>query len=171
MAQQLSQAGVLEQIEGGYRLRFERRLRHPIEKVWAAVSEPERLREWLAAATELDPHAGGAIELHWQNTDLEGNHAVARGHITEFSPPTTIAYDTDIHGLIRWELEPQGDGCLLRLTVSHDLPEEYLAIVMAGWHVHIDFLEDALDGQAVDWPNWPMDRWEVHHKGYEARFG
>ena len=171
MAQQLSHDGVLEKIASGYRLRFERHLRHPVEKVWTAISDPERLPDWLAAAPALEPHAGGAIELRWQNTDLEGNHAVARGHITEFEPPTIIEYDTDIHGCIRWELEPQGNACLLRLTVTHDLPEDYRAVVLAGWHVHIDFLEEALDGQAVDWPNWPMDRWEVHHERYAARIG
>ena len=38
----------------------------------------------------------------------------------------------------------------------------------AGWHVHIDFLEDALDGRPVDWPHWPKERWEKHNEVYEA---
>lgn len=168
MTQATTNQGELKQVDGGYELRFERRLSHPVDKVWAAISEPERMREWLAIASELEPESGGRIKLRWQNTDLEGNHAIARGNITAFEPPTSIEYDTDIHGLIRWELEPQSDGCLLRLTVRHDLPEEYLAIVLAGWHVHIDFLEDALDGQAIDWSDWPMDRWEVHQRAYAA---
>lgn len=170
MAQQLSHDGVLEKIDEGYRLIFERYLNHPVEKVWAALTEPDRMRAWFAAADQLEMESGGAVELRWLNTDLEGNTAVARGKITELDPPTVIEYDTDIHGLIRWQLEPQSDGCILRLTVTNDLPEEYIAIVLAGWHVHLDFLEEALDGQEVDWPNWPMDRWEVHHRRYAAQY-
>ena len=40
--------------------------------------------------------------------------------------------------------------------------------MLAGWHVHLDFLEEALDGKPVDWPNWPRDRWAVLNEHYEA---
>ena len=168
MAKQLTDDGTVETTEGGYQLQFERRINHPIERVWNALTDPDRLIEWLAAAPTLDLTPGGAIELRWQNTDPDGNQAIAIGTITALEPPSTIEYDTDIHGLIRWELEPSQGGCLLRLTVRHDLPDEYLTMAMAGWHIHIDFLEEALSGTAVDWPNWPIDRWEVHHERYIA---
>ncbi len=169
MVEQLSHDGVLNQTEDGYELRFERQLRHSVDKVWTALTEPNQIRCWLATAEILELQAGGAIELRWQNTDLEGNHAVARGHVTQINPPTTLEYDTDIHGLIRWELEPRDQGCLLRLTVTHDLQAAFVVLVLAGWHVHIDFLEDALEGVMVDWPNWPFDRWEIHHTRYAER--
>lgn len=168
MSQTTTNQGTLTEFDGGCEIHFERRLHHHIDKVWAAISTPERMQEWLATATTFEAVSGAPIELRWQNTDLEGNYAIARGRITEIDPPRTIEYDTDIHGLIRWELEERGDGCLLRLTVRHDLPDEYHTVVLAGWHVHIDFLEDALDGQPVSWDPWPMDRWEVHHREYEA---
>lgn len=166
MAKQLARDGVFEQTESGYLLRFERYLRHPPEKVWRFLTEPDRLLDWLAAA-EVNLTEGGSVVLSWQNTDTEGNSAIARGTITRLDPPRLIEIDTDIHGLITWRLDTDGAGCLLRLSVRHDLPDEYLVIVLAGWHVHLDFLEDALDGQAVDWPNWPVDRWEKHRNRYE----
>ncbi len=61
-----------------------------------------------------------------------------------------------------------GDGTRLTLTVTAEAPDDHLASVRAGWQVHIDFLEDALDGRPVDWPNWPQDRWQVHFERYEA---
>ena len=52
--------------------------------------------------------------------------------------------------------------------MTNAIPDEYRTSVMAGWHVHLDFLEDALDGKPVDWPNWPEDRWAVLNEHYEA---
>jgi len=43
-----------------------------------------------------------------------------------------------------------------------------LASVLPGWHIHLDFLDEALDGQAVDWPNWPQERWQKHRDRYAA---
>ncbi|MEZ4521683.1 MAG: SRPBCC family protein [Thermomicrobiales bacterium] len=171
MIQRTGRLGSLTEVEGGYELQFKRELRHPIEKVWAALTEPNKMTHWFAVATEFEKSVGGSVELRWQNTDTEGNYAVARGRITRFVPPTLIEYDTDIHGLIRWELEPSAEGCRLTLTVRHDLPDEFITIVMAGWHVHIDFLEDALDGTPVDWSDWPVDRWEAHHAEYKRLLG
>ena len=42
--------GTAEVHDGGARLRFERRLRHPIDRVWAALTRPEELEGWLASA-------------------------------------------------------------------------------------------------------------------------
>ena len=149
--------------DGRYVLRYERRLRHPIEKVWAALTEPARMEEWWARAAVLELTEGGRARIEWLNSD-----AVAEGRITRLEPPHTIEFDTDIHGSLLWELRPHDDGTHLTLTVVNDIPEEYRTSVMAGWHVHIDFLEDALDGKPVDWPNWPEDRWAELNEYYEA---
>jgi uncharacterized protein YndB with AHSA1/START domain len=143
-------------------LRYERRLRHPIEKVWGALTDPARIEQWWARA-DVVPAEGGRVRLEWLNGD-----AVAEGHVTRLEPPRTIEFDTDIHGRLLWELRPEGDGTQLTLTVTAQIPDEYLASVRAGWHVHVDFLEDALDGRPVDWENWPQHRWQVHNDRYEA---
>jgi len=160
--------GTLTTREDGTRvLHYERRLSHPIEKVWAALTDPDQIEGWLARA-DLELSQGGRVRLEWLNTDAEGNQAIAEGTISRLEPPRTIEFDTDIHGRVLWELEPEGDGTLLTLTVTATLPDEYVTEVLAGWHVHIDFLEDFLDGHAIDWPNWPIERWTAHHERYEA---
>jgi uncharacterized protein YndB with AHSA1/START domain len=156
--------------DGGFVLRYERRLDHPIERVWASLTEPEQLEQWLAAA-EVEPVVGGRIVLRWLNTDDEGNQAVMTAAITRFDPPRLLEYEGDVHGRLRWELRPDGDGCVLTLTNETSAPPEHLVKVLAGWHVHLDFLEDALAGHPVDWPNWPRDRWQVHADRYAARYG
>lgn len=155
--------GTIETLDDGrYVLRYERQLRHPVEKVWEALTDPARVEEWWARA-DIELAEGGRARFEWLNGD-----AVADGRITRLEPPTSIEFDTDIHGRLLWELAPEDDGTRLTLTVTAELPDEYLASVRAGWHVHIDFLEDALDGRPVDWPNWPKARWEKHNEVYEA---
>jgi uncharacterized protein YndB with AHSA1/START domain len=155
--------GTIETLDDGrYVLRYERRLRHPVDKVWEALTDPAQVEEWWARA-EVELAEGGRARLEWLNGD-----AVAEGHITRLEPPRTIEFDTDIHGRLLWELEPDEDGTRLTLTVTAELPDDYLASVRAGWHVHLDFLEDALDGRPVDWSNWPKDRWAKHNEVYEA---
>lgn len=159
--------GTVEQIDGRYILRYERHLTHPIDRVWAALTEPEQLEMWLAQA-EIELVRGGRVVLRWLNTDTEGNHAVARGTITQLEPPRLLEIDTDIHGLLRWQLRPNGDGCALTFSSTVGFTEDWLPIVLAGWHAHLDFLADALTGTAMDWPNWPRDHWEELHAGYAA---
>jgi uncharacterized protein YndB with AHSA1/START domain len=158
-----SEYGTIEtRDDGSYVLRYERQLRHPIERVWAALTDPGQIEEWWARA-HVDLAEGGRARLEWLNGD-----AVAEGRISRLEPPNAIEFDTDIHGRLLWELRPEGDRTLLTLTVTAELPDDYLASVRAGWHVHIDLLEDALEGRPVDWPNWPQDRWQVHFDHYEA---
>ena len=46
---------------------------------------PDEIAAWLALA-ELEPVEGGELVLTWQNTDDEGNTAVARGALTALDP-------------------------------------------------------------------------------------
>ena len=74
--------------------------------------------------------------------------------------------DRDKH---RWELDPAGDGTALTFTAEVDLPEDYETKVIAGWHIHLDHLEEVLDGGTIDWENWNRDHrpdWERVHEHY-----
>jgi uncharacterized protein YndB with AHSA1/START domain len=163
--------GTLERHGDHQLIRFERRLAHPVERVWRALTEPDEIAAWLALA-ELELTEGGRVVLTWQNTDTEGNTAVARGTVSALDPPRVIEFDTDIHGRLRWELEPDGDGTALTFTAEAQLPEEYETEVIAGWHIHHDHLEHVLDGGTIDWPNWSRDHmpeFERIHERYKAR--
>jgi uncharacterized protein YndB with AHSA1/START domain len=160
--------GTLERRGERQLIRFERQLHHPVERVWRALTEPDEIAAWLAVA-ELDLREGGSVVLSWQNTDREGNSAVARGAVSAVDPPRLLEFDTDIHGRLRWELEPAGDGTHLTFTVDAQLPEDYELEVLAGWHIHLDHLDHVLDGGTIDWPNWwrdHMPEWERIRAGY-----
>ncbi|MDP9294915.1 MAG: SRPBCC domain-containing protein [Actinomycetota bacterium] len=129
------------------------------------------------ARWEVPPLEGGRVELRWLNSDEQGNRAVSHGTIRRLEPPRLLEYDSDIHDLLRWELHEDGDGCRLSLTNTTPAPDEYLTKVLAGWHIHLDHLADALAGHPVDWAAWTPDyrargtgsSWAEHHERYAAR--
>ena len=160
--------GTLERRDERHVIRFERRLGHPIERVWSALTDPDEIAAWLALA-ELDLREGGRMMLRWQNTDDEGNTSVARGTVSALEPPRLLEFDTDIHGRLRWELEPDGSGTALTFTAEVELPADYETEVIAGWHIHLDHLEEVLDGGTIDWENWSRDHradWERIRQRY-----
>lgn len=156
--------------DGGWRLRFQRRLNHPVERVWSALTAPDRLVEWLAEA-EMDVAPGGRIQLRWLNTDPGDNTAAAQGKIIALEPLRRLVYDTDIHGRLAWEVRGGREGCVLMLTVDLGRQAEQVEMLLAGWHIHLDHLAAALDGRAVDWPHWMRDhfgRWTEYRDHYAA---
>lgn len=153
-------------------LRFERYLHHTIEEVWAAITEPEQLVAWLAEA-DVELSLGGHVRLRWLNTDEHGNRhedsVVMNATITQLEPPRLLEYAGDRHGVLRWELREEASGCILTFSSTLPTPVDRLAESLAGWHTHLDFLAEALDGQAVDWPRWPLDRWTRYYERYSQK--
>jgi len=151
-------------------LRYERYYEHPVERVWAALTEPSELSGWLADA-DVELADGGALELRWLNTDDEGNRAIMNATITALDPPRLLEYDGAPHGRLRWELRPEGDGCTLTLTVAVEAPDDQIPLALAGWHIHLDHLADALAGRPIEWERWNAEHrphWEELHDRYVA---
>jgi uncharacterized protein YndB with AHSA1/START domain len=161
--------GTLETVGGRDVLRYERRLSHPVERVWRAITEHEEVVQWLGEL-ELEPAEGGAVVLRWLNTPEQ---TVARGTVTSFDPPRVLELDTDTHGILRWELEPDDGGSRLVFTASYPPKDDETRLsLLAGWHIHLDHLSEALAGSPQDWPRWmdeQLPRWQEHHDRYAAR--
>jgi uncharacterized protein YndB with AHSA1/START domain len=164
--------GTLEKRDDGRAvIRFERRLGHPVERVWRAITEPGEMIGWWGDA-EVELREGGRFDVRWLNTDEEGNSAHMHGTIAELDPPRLLRVSGDIHGELRFELEPAGEGeTLLRFTSTLELPEEFRTRVLAGWHTHLDALAKVLDGGSVDLENIQREGWEEAHAAYVERDG
>jgi uncharacterized protein YndB with AHSA1/START domain len=167
-----STEGTLETLDDGRRrMRFERHLRHPIERVWRAITDPDEIEAWLARA-EVELQPSGRIHLEWLNTDEQGQRyegAEMTGTITRLEPPNLIEYDSDVHGRLTWELRAAGDETDLTFTCVVDVPGDEAIENLSGWHVHLDFLEGWLDDDTrIDWPNWPRQQWNAINERYEA---
>ncbi|MDQ3850982.1 MAG: SRPBCC domain-containing protein, partial [Actinomycetota bacterium] len=125
--------GRLETVEGHPALRFERRLGHPVERVWRAVTEPAELARWFVDAVDWTPAVGEVLEAHGQ-----------RGQITELEPPHRIAW-TFGADRFAFELRPDGRGC--RLAFTHVFGDRSLAAQhAAGWEAYLDRLGAHLAG-------------------------
>ena len=161
----MSDLGTATMLGDRTQIRFERRYGHPIEHVWAAITKPEDAIAWWGKL-DVDLTPGGKFIVEWQNTDDEGNRAIMHGVISELDPPRLLEIEGDIHGTLRFELTPEHDGTKLVFTSTLALPDEFRTKVLAGWHFHLDALGDALDGEYIDWPQWPYERWERIHTRY-----
>jgi uncharacterized protein YndB with AHSA1/START domain len=162
--------GTVEQLDGDeVRLRFERRLGHPVERVWAAITDPERLIEWWGDAS-VELRDGGPFTMRWLNKDPETGEAVEmRATITALDPPRLIEMAGDPHGTLRFELEGAGDGTTdLTFTSTLALPDEFRTMVLAGWHYHLDALAAHLDGGSTDLVSLPNEQWEAIRARYEG---
>jgi uncharacterized protein YndB with AHSA1/START domain len=129
---------------------FRRRYARPIEKVWAALTTPERLSDWFANTTVDRVGVGGVMDL-----DFKDENYRSTGRIVTFEPMTTFAWEwTELDGsnrsLVRWDLEPDGDGTRVTLTHSELKPSDARG-VGPGWHAHLMAIEDAADGVETPW--------------------
>jgi uncharacterized protein YndB with AHSA1/START domain len=149
--------GTLETIDGRPALRFERRLQHPVERVWRAITEPDELEAWFVARPEWKPEAGETFNAMEQD-----------GEITEVEPPRLLAWNWGGE-LFRFELSPDGEGCRLVFTHVFD-DRRFGAQHAAGWEVHFGRLDALLAGTPQD-PEESMEGWGEIHERYAERFG
>jgi uncharacterized protein YndB with AHSA1/START domain len=162
--------GVVTKVaDGVYDVRYERHYRLPVSRVWAALTEPARLADWLAEA-RLDLHQGGEIELFWptQNERMTGK-------IVEYDPPRVFAFtwpepDGAPNSLVRFELTELDDGCRLVLTNTL-LRAEHLLSVGAGWHAHLDGLSGAAErSEPLAWTDERVMAWRANEKSIADRY-
>jgi uncharacterized protein YndB with AHSA1/START domain len=115
-----------------------RELRHPPEKVWAALTDPAHLREWAPFVVDgsLDT-VGAKVNLTWV-----GNPKPIETTVTRADAPEVLEY-----GDIRWELEANGGGT--RLTLWHSIDHRFISWGAAGWHMSFDVLERLLAGEPI----------------------
>ena len=114
-----------------------RELRHPPEKVWRALTEPEHLREWAPYEADGSLGAVGTVKLTWTGAPTPQQTTVTRA-----DAPKVLEYND-----MRWELEPLGGGT--RLTLWHNIDRRAIAMGAAGWHICIDVLDHLLSGDPI----------------------
>jgi uncharacterized protein YndB with AHSA1/START domain len=150
--------GTLETIDGRPALRFERRLAHPVQRVWRAVTEPAELAHWFVAPVPWTPALGETFE-----------GAGVTGEIVALEEPTLLRW-TWGQERYAFELAPDGDGC--RLVFTHVFDDRYgpAAQHAAGWETYLDRLVAHLGGGALSEEDAHGPIGELHER-YAARFG
>jgi uncharacterized protein YndB with AHSA1/START domain len=151
----------LTDADGRTQLRMERALAHPPEKVWRALTEPSELSAWFPAAVELDLRLDGPISFTFPEGEEDPDNT---GVIRAYDPPRLLEYTWGVE-VLRWELEPTEDGCLLTLTATYD-DRPGSASFTAGWTICFDALDRVLGSSAV-----PEKDYAELHEYYVKAYG
>lgn len=160
--------GTLVISDGVALVAFERRLHHPIEAIWAALTEPGELGAWLGTGT-LEAQTGGEVSIRVGPEEHPERQRVISGRVLECRPPRVLEYEwvqpgVDI-SVVRYELEPVGNETLLKFTHRRSATEAATG-GRAGWHAYLDRLAAHLDGEVV--PSWSRRRAEIERDYGEA---
>ena len=148
-----------------YDQRFVRLIPASVETVWASLTVPERLAEWLGQPADLDLRVGGRYFVRFVGPP---NDDGVYGVITDFAPPRLLAYDWNDTGgntNLRWELSSEAGGCRLEFTQT-GLSAWWFIGGFAGWHSFLDDLCARLAGEP------PPDQSDVDasYRAIEARY-
>lgn len=131
-------------------LRLERTYEAPVERVWAAWTDPELLAQWFCPNPELvlevdaDARVGGALRVV-----MGGTYALS-GTYTEVDAPRLLEFTwrwdhEEDSTLVRVELEPTASGS--RLVLQHSgFPDAAEADGHTeGWELELDRLVPLLE--------------------------
>lgn len=122
-------------------LRLARRYKHPVQRIWRAVTEPDELAHWFP---------GGAPD-----------------EIVEERAPELLVCRW-YGDLLRIELRPDGDGCMLVFTHEFD-GRELSARTAAGWDRCFARFDALLAGSPLD-EKTALELWPLVHERYAERF-
>jgi uncharacterized protein YndB with AHSA1/START domain len=154
--------GNLQQAGDRWELTFTRRLPHPPEKLWRALTEPADLKAWFPSTIDGDRTAGAKLQFRFDQPQVDPMD----GEMLVYEPPSKLEF-TWGDDTLTFTLEPDGDGTVLTL-VDTIVELGKAARDAAGWHEKLDVLAAHLDGAQ---PPEPMERWKEVHPEYVEQFG
>jgi len=145
--------GAVQEVGGGYRVRFARDLLwHPVTEVWRVATGRE------------EPRPGSAPPVGCTNP------YVPAGRVTAADPPHVLEYawthEGEEAGTVRWEFAHDPD-LGTRVEVVQTVParlEASLPTVLAAWHTHLELFFAAVHGE-VRCP-WPAHRTDELRREY-----
>jgi uncharacterized protein YndB with AHSA1/START domain len=151
-------------------LEFERRLSHPPEIVWQAITEPKELEEWYLTKVQIDGRQGGRIEFWSGPTRVH-----VTGSILVWDPPHVFEHEWNVEpsngfpkgekATIRWEIQPDGNASILKMT-HRNLTPGTARVFSSGAHAFLDRLEASLDETSM--PDW-MERVKELRPSYQQK--
>lgn len=146
---------------------FRRHLPYPIERVWAALTDPLEREAWFGE-TVIDGRTGGSIEMVPTDPPAAPDAKRLTGRILVWEPPYVLEHEWRQRivedSVVRYELRPDGDGTLLTFTHT-GLSEQNARGFIPGTHAFFDRLEAWLDDAEI--PDW-SDRYAELARSYPA---
>jgi uncharacterized protein YndB with AHSA1/START domain len=152
--------GTIEHHAGTFTVCMQRSLARPPAEVWAMLTEPAKLVDWLAPG-EIELRVGGRAKLDFGDSGI-----VVDSPVTACEPQRLLEYawsgpDEPLRP-VRWSLQPEQGGTRLELRLS--LPDgEDVARSAAGWEAHLQMLLAAIEGVPI---KFPFERFQSSRQAY-----
>jgi len=128
---------------------FVREIEHSQDAVWAMLTQPAKLVEWLAPG-EIELRRGGSAKLDFVDSGI-----IIDSVVSQFESPRLLAYSWSGPGEpdrpVRWEIESMGDSARLTLTLKSPKDED-IARSCAGWEAHLLMLMAAMESVPIKFP-------------------
>lgn len=157
----------LERDGSRYVLRVERRLGEPPEKVWRALTNRELLKRWFPCDVEGEWTVGAPLRFEFpkgEHGDLSEEDL--RGEVLAVEEPRLLEFRWG-KDVLKYGLEPDGDGCRFRLSHTFDNPA-WGARNAAGWEMCVENLDLILEG--VGLVKFAAKVWRAKFRRYVTRF-
>jgi uncharacterized protein YndB with AHSA1/START domain len=145
---------------------FSRRIGHPPEDVWSAITDPKQLQSWYMTRATIAGGKGGSIDFVSGPAKFH-----VTGRILSWDPPYLFEHEWKVEprpelpsgeeSLVRWELAREGHETLLTFTFRR-LTRQTATGFAPGVHAFLDRLAAHLDGESI--PEWRSRVEEV--RGY-----
>ncbi|MEO1553749.1 MAG: SRPBCC family protein [Pseudomonadota bacterium] len=142
-------------------LEIYRDLPGPIERVWDYLTKSELRQKWLCAG-DVSPDIGGEVAFDFDHTRLSkhptpeshaggGDHHMV-GTVRVFEPPHHLAFswpsaEAEAPTEVVIKLTETESGVRLQLRHEKLIVDDYKSGASAGWHAHLDILDDILNGR------------------------
>ncbi len=171
------------QLTAPARLEVVRTLPGTIERVWDFLTQSDLRAKWLCAG-DVEPWVGGKITFAFDHRRLSDQPAPDKykdqevvtfeGKVLIYDRPHTLAFswpEQDGAGTkVTMTLEAVDGGVRLHLIHENLTKPEHRDGAAAGWHVHLDLLDDVLGGRPVRdfWAHYmPME--DAYRKRFKEK--
>jgi uncharacterized protein YndB with AHSA1/START domain len=135
---------VTEEPGGAQRLQFRRSWPDPIEDVWSALTEPERLARWIGTY-DGQRGAGGAGTFTMTHEEQPSGEAMT---IVECDPPRRLVVEWPGEQGWRVDLDLSVEDGRTVLTFSQVFgPGADVGDYAAGWHWYLDKFDSEVTGR------------------------
>lgn len=119
----------------------------------------DKLQQWMPNLEVVDLNENGKMKFNMN----DGTGKSLDISILDFQMRSYWQFEWG-EGSVRFELEPAGNECILKLKEYIPVLNAHVPKDLAGWHICLDMFEAALEGRPVD---FPKESWEMKYEAYK----
>ncbi|HKF16901.1 MAG TPA: SRPBCC domain-containing protein [Candidatus Dormibacteraeota bacterium] len=119
---------------------------HPVDKVWAALTDPASISDWLMATDDFRPKVGCRFRMKTQRLSTTG---WVDAEVLELEPPHRMVWswsanDGNPPSTVTFHLVAEEDGTRLSLRQVGEIDPAMGAILREGWPGRLQALAELI---------------------------